>query len=196
MSLPATLHELTKDGRKSMGEVMGSVLGEALIGARKGPAGAMAAIMHMAVVCSDDPVRAADELVLDGVGRYARHFGESVTREYLRLCEIAGVPGLPDSTDVDVKSSVPTLILSGGLDAQTPTFRSEVVARSLTNAQLVVFPDGTHVQLGAINLCAARILLAFVDDPGAQLPLECVDEQRFPGFILPDGSASREAATR
>jgi pimeloyl-ACP methyl ester carboxylesterase len=196
MSLPSVLHDLVKDGRKSMGEVMGSVIGQALIGARNAPAGAMAQIMHMAVVCSDDPVRSADELVLDGVGRYARLFGESVAREYVRLCEIAGVPDLPDSTDVDVKSDLPTLILSGGLDAQTPTFRSEIVARALPNARLVVFPDSTHVQLGAINFCAAKIVVAFVDDPSAKLPLECVGDLRFPGFILPDGSASRETTPR
>ena len=58
-----------------------------------------------------------------------------------------------------------------------------------------MFPDGTHVQLGAINLCAAKIMTAFVRDPvrdpGAPLPLECVNESRFPGFVLPDGTMSR-----
>jgi hypothetical protein len=101
------------------------------------------------------------------------------------------MPELPASTDVDVTTDVPTLILRGGLDVATPTFRSEVVARSLPRARLVVFPDGTHVQLGAINLCAVRIVTAFVRDPGAPLPLECVKESRFPGFVLPDGRTSR-----
>jgi hypothetical protein len=55
----------------------------------------------------------------------------------------------------------------------------------------VVFQDGTHVQLGAINLCAGRIMAAFVHDPKAELPMECIEESRFPGFILPDGSMSR-----
>ncbi len=51
------------------------------------------------------------------------------------------------------------------------------------------------MQLGAINLCAAKIMTAFVRDPvrdpGAPLPLECVNESRFPGFVLPDGTMSR-----
>jgi hypothetical protein len=54
-----------------------------------------------------------------------------------------------------------------------------------------VIPDGTHVQLGAINLCAARIMTAFVRDPGGPLPLACVRESRLPGFALPDGTMSR-----
>jgi pimeloyl-ACP methyl ester carboxylesterase len=135
-------------------------------------------------------VRYTDELIVDGVGRYARLFGESTASEYVHLCGLAAVPSLPDSTDVDIKLDLPTLILSGGLDAQTPTFRSEVVARSLPNAQLVVFPDGTHVQVGAINLCAAQIITTFVQNPKAKLPLECLNQQHFPGFVLPDGSMS------
>ena len=83
-----------------------------------------------------------------------------------------------------VSSTLPTLILSGGLDAQTPTFRSEEVARSLPNARLVVFPDGTHVQLGAFNVCAGQIMVAFVRDPKGALPLECAQTIRFPGFVL------------
>jgi hypothetical protein len=55
----------------------------------------------------------------------------------------------------------------------------------LTNARFVVFPAGTHVQLGAINLCAGRIMVAFLSDPKGELPLACVGTLRFPGFVLP-----------
>jgi hypothetical protein len=34
-------------------------------------------------------------------------------------------------------------------------------------------------------------MTAFVRDPGAPLPLACVEESRFPGFVLPDGTMSR-----
>jgi len=148
--------------------------------------------MHYAVVCSDDPVRSVDELVLDGVRtRYAALAGRRFADEYVRSCDTLRVPSLPDSTDVDVTASIPTLILSGGLDVATPTYRSEIVARSLPGSRLVVFPGGTNVQLGAINLCAAQITVAFVHDPSAALPLKCVGETPFPGFVLPDGTVGR-----
>lgn len=86
-----------------------------------------------------------------------------------------------------MRVNIPTLILSGGLDAQTPTFRGKVIARSLPDARLVAFPDGTHVQIGAINVCAAQVMMAFVRDPKAALPLGCLSESRFPGFVLPAG---------
>ncbi len=192
ISLPTVLQQFTQNGRASMSEEMGKVIGQKLLAARDAPGtGSMAIAMHLAVVCSDDPVRSVDELVVEGVGQYARLFGEKAASDYARYCRIINVPSLPDATDVDVTAAIPTLILSGGIDAQTPTFRSEIVARALPNARLVVFPDGTHVQLAAINLCAARIVTAFASDPNGKLPLECVDQQRFPGFLLPDGTVSR-----
>jgi hypothetical protein len=105
------------------------------------------------------------------------------------------VTRLPDATDIDGTAAITTLILSGMLDAATPTFRSEVIAKSLPNARLVVFPDGTHVQIGAVNLCAAQIMAAFVRDPKGALPLECLGELRFPGFVLPGGTIWPPVAT-
>jgi hypothetical protein len=45
--------------------------------------------------------------------------------------------------------------------------------------------------LGAVNLCAARIVTSFVRAPSAPLPLACVNESRFPGFLSPDGTMSQ-----
>jgi pimeloyl-ACP methyl ester carboxylesterase len=192
MSLPALLDAIVRGGRASMGATLGPILGQRLLAQRGATSGGMAILMHLAVVCSDDPVVSVDDLIVDGVSsRYALLMGQAFAKDYAGSCATIGVPELPAATDVDVGTDVPTLILSGGLDAATPTFRSEVVARSLPNARLVVFPAGTHVQLGAINLCAAKIMTAFVRDPGAALPLECVNESRFPGFVLPDGTMSR-----
>lgn len=186
MALPLTLKTLVDNDRASISSDLGAIIGQKLLALRSAPSGSMATIMHMAVVCSDDPVRSVDELVLDRSSRYATVLGTGAAEQYLRLCRTISVPSLPESTDIDVSSPIPTLILSGGLDAQTPTFRSELVARSLSNAQLVVFPDGTHVQLGAINLCAGQIMVAFVRDPKGSLPLECARTLRFPGFALPE----------
>jgi pimeloyl-ACP methyl ester carboxylesterase len=162
-------------------------MGQKLLAARDATPGGMAMLMHMAVVCSDDPVRSVNELVLDGVhSRYAALFGKQMASEYVSLCEIIGVPELPSATDMDVTAAIPTLILSGGLDVQTPTFRSEIVARSLPKSRLVVFADGTHVQVANANVCAAQVVTAFVSNPNGDLPLKCVDEVRFPGFVMPE----------
>jgi pimeloyl-ACP methyl ester carboxylesterase len=191
-ALPYTLRQLVDDGRASMATGMGGFLGQKAFAAVGAPSPSIATVMHLAVVCSDDPVRSVDELVVAGVrNRYAILFGQQIAREYVDNCEVVGVPSLPDSTDVDVSADIPTLILSGGLDAQAPTFRSEAVAKSLRNARLVVFPDATHAQLNGINVCAAKIMMAFVRHPDGPLPLKCLQASQFPGFFLPDGTMSR-----
>lgn len=98
---------------------------------------------------------------------------------------------LPDATDVNVSSSIPTLILSGRLDAQTPTFRSEEVKKTLSNARLVVFADGTNVQVGAVNVCAMQTIARLANDPRGELATECLRDHRLPGFLLPDGTVSQ-----
>ena len=37
-------------------------------------------------------------------------------------------------------------------------------------------------------------MVAFVRDPKGGLPLECVNESRFPGFVLPDDAVKSDAA--
>jgi pimeloyl-ACP methyl ester carboxylesterase len=157
MSLPALLDAMVRDGRAAMAATLGPMKGGTLLAQPDATADGMAIGMHLAVVCSDDPVRSVNELVIAGVrSRYALLTGQMFARDMVGLCETIAVPELPPSTDVDVTTDVPTLILSGGLDAATPTFRSEVVAKSLPRARLVVFPAGTHVQFWARSTCARR----------------------------------------
>lgn len=189
-TLPFILAQLARGGRDSMAQGLGQWRGEKLLAARKATGGELATVMYMAVVCSDDPVRSPSDVIREGAGPLALLFADTVAQELIRMCETTNVPALPDSTDVNVAGDIPTLILSGRLDAQTPTFRSEEVRKTLSNAQLVVFPDGTHVQVGAVNTCAMKIIAQFLNDPRRQVATDCLRDHRLPGFVLPDGSVS------
>jgi pimeloyl-ACP methyl ester carboxylesterase len=147
--------------------------------------------MHMAVVCSDDPVTSpADMIVEADASAYARAYGASVLEEYIAFCSAVDVPPLPDATDVDVTTDVPVLVLAGDLDARTPAIRSRLVAETLPRAHFVLFPEGTHVQLGEVNLCAGEILRAFLAAPDAAPDMSCIAAMPPRGFVLPDGTVS------
>jgi pimeloyl-ACP methyl ester carboxylesterase len=191
-TLPFMLAQLVRDGRASMGQVLGQWRGEKLLAARKATGGELATVMYMAVVCSDDPVRSPSEVIRAGAGRLPLLFADAVARELVRMCEAVAVPSLPDSTDVNVASDLPTLVLSGRLDAQTPTFRGEEVTRTLSRARLVVFPDGTHVQVGAVNRCAMKTIVQFLDNPRGEVDTACLRDHGLPGFFLPDGTISKQ----
>jgi pimeloyl-ACP methyl ester carboxylesterase len=192
-SLPAILDAIVADGRASAAEILGAQQGAGIVASRGATRGEEAILMHMAVVCSDDPVTSADDMIVDpDASAYARAYGQSILEEYLEFCRAVDVPSLPDATDVDVTTDVPTLILAGDLDARTPVIRSQLVADSLPRATIVVFPEGTHVQLGEINQCAGRILQAFLADPGAGVETGCIAAMPRRGFVLPDGTVSIE----
>jgi hypothetical protein len=66
------------------------------------------------------------------------------------------------------------------------------VAERLPRAAIVAFHEGTHVQLGEVNLCAGEILLAFLSDPEAAPDTGCIAQMPRRGFVLPDGTMSLE----
>lgn len=194
-SLPAILTAIVADGRASAEEVLGDVRGSEILASRGATEGGSAILMHMAVVCSDDPVTSPDDMIVEAdASVYARAYGASVLEEYIEFCQAVDVPALPEETDIDVATDVPVLVLAGDLDARTPAIRSALVAETLPRASLVLFPEGTHVQLGEINLCAGEILRAFLDDPDVAPDTGCIAAMPRRGFVLPDGSISVEQA--
>jgi pimeloyl-ACP methyl ester carboxylesterase len=193
MSLPAELYQFTQDGGSEvMRQALGTQKAAGLLAAREATKGEMAIVQHLAMVCSDDPVKSADDLIVEGVSDYAVTYGRSAGELYVTACPLIGVKELPDSTDVDVRSEVPTLLLAGALDVSTPAFRTKAVADDLPRATMVTFPDGTHVQVAGANLCALDLLKQFVANPEGQLDLSCVEARQILPFVLPDGTMSRE----
>jgi pimeloyl-ACP methyl ester carboxylesterase len=194
-SLPAILNVLVQGGRDAVAQELGSSKAAAIFAAEDRISGELAWLMHLAVVCSDDPVHSIDDVDTQGVSRYAELLGVAAARGYARYCDLVDVAPLPASTDEPVTTDVPTLLLSGCLDVATPTFRSQEVADALPNATLIVFPGFTHVQLGQDNACAFDVLRQFVGDPGAELDLTCVEGSPVLPFVLPDGTLSTDQSS-
>ncbi|MBW1749864.1 MAG: alpha/beta hydrolase [Deltaproteobacteria bacterium] len=192
-ALPAILDQLVKGGAETAQEVLGEKKATDIIASRDATKGEEALLMHLAMVCSDDPVKSVDEVIMDGAGEYARILGKEMAEAYITFCRLINVKELPDSVDVNVTLDVPTLLLSGSLDVATPSLHSQPVVDALPNATLLTFPGRTHVQIGNINLCAAQIMTRFVLDPTTQLDTQCMVDAPKLQFVLPDGSMSGDA---
>ena len=188
-ALPATLTALLSATRDEFAEALGTEIATKALAARTATEDTLIVLMHFAMVCSDDPVRSTEELRLEGVGRYARVFGEQMTSDYISACDVLDLPQLPDTSDIDVMTDVPVLIFSGGLDIPTPEFLGQEVADHLPDVRHVIFPTGFHVQLANINTCATRILGDFVRDPALEIDASCVAEQEPLTFPVLDESA-------
>ena len=191
-SLPAVLTLLLPNGREGLAEGLGPVVGQAGLDARDATSGHIASLMHYAVVCAEDPVTSMDDVALaEDTTEYARIFAALVVQQYKIACDVLNVPQLPDETDQPLTGEMPTLILTGQLDARTPAFLADRVEQALPIAQQFVFPAGTHVQLGEFNFCAAELMVSFLNDVTADLSADCLQDLRPVNFVLPDGTFSQ-----
>lgn len=88
-------------------------------------------------------------------------------------CAVWNVEPLSDDASAPVVSDIPTLILSGEFDPNTPPSAGSVVAEALNNAYVYTFPGITHGALSD-SLCAQSITLDFLDDPTHEPDASCI----------------------
>lgn len=93
------------------------------------------------------------------------------------ICANWQVAPAPPAATAAVRSAVPTLILAGGADPQTPLPWAVLTDRGLTNATLAVIPRGGHV-VGFSNACAQSLHVAFTGDPTPSPDLACTRAER------------------
>lgn len=186
VAMPLELTELIASGRDAIAETLAQPAVASVLAAPPEDENSMLTLMHAAMVCSDDPAQEGEAVNTEGAGTYARLFAATVERQYVDLCKVIAVPQLPESSDALAQSDVPALILSGGLDVQTPYFLGNEVAENLTNVTHVIFPAGFHVQIANLNRCAMTIMNDFVQSPGSKLATDCSDDEQPLPFVLPD----------
>jgi pimeloyl-ACP methyl ester carboxylesterase len=104
------------------------------------------------------------------------------------------VPYLPQATRTPLQSPIPTLLLAGEMEAQTPFNGASTVAAGLPNSFLLMFPRSGHIT-GFTKGPALQALLQFVNNPAAK-PAYSLASLRRPNFYattIPPQSKSREA---
>ena len=70
--------------------------------------------------------------------------GAAIDYPFPCLCEVEGMPRLPDEFRSPVHTDVPALFISGTLDGRTPVSNAEEIARGFTNNQHLVIRDASH----------------------------------------------------
>jgi pimeloyl-ACP methyl ester carboxylesterase len=131
----------------------------------------MNAALHYSVTCAEDVPRVAPADVQSALaGVRTRVLAERV----LAVCDAWPRGAAPKDATAPVRSDVPALILSGGLDPVTPPANGAEVARTLPNSRHVIARGYGHIV--SSHACAPRLVAAFVDDPSfGKLPAGCVE---------------------
>jgi pimeloyl-ACP methyl ester carboxylesterase len=161
----------------------------ALALANEGAAGKLQIGMQLSVVCAEDATLPKAELP----GAKSAVFGERLLDTLMRACEFWPRGELPPGYHDQVRSSVPTLVLSGELDPVTPPSWGEAVLSGLERSRHVVLRSSGH---GAMTTaCGRKLVRDFVAQGSADaLDATCADTITRPPFFAgpfgPDPSAT------
>jgi pimeloyl-ACP methyl ester carboxylesterase len=147
--------------------------------------------MHLSVVCAEDIPRVTRE-DLDTLDR--SFFGRALVDDFMRACSLWPRGSLPADYYDPVKSNVPVMILSGGIDPATPPRHGEAVAKTLTNSRHFIAPHLGHGV--SLHGCGPRVIESFVRKGGFEgVDGKCLERIPRPLFLMPMGT-SRDATAQ
>jgi pimeloyl-ACP methyl ester carboxylesterase len=127
--------------------------------------------LFYSVTCAEDVPRLTPEA-------RAKALADPQTRglvsDILAVCDFWPRGAMPADFATPVASTVPVLLLSGGLDPVTPPAYAAEVARTLSQSRALVAPGFGHIV--SSRACGPQLLAKFVDRAGFDtLPASCVD---------------------
>lgn len=130
--------------------------------------------MHNSVLCTEDaPFYSESETR----GEHATYMGPEFLEGLMALCESWPRGEIGEDFKTPLRSSIPTLLLSGARDPITPPAYGDRLIQTLSNARHLVVPErGHHV---GVEGCVPDIIARFVisADPNA-LSAECLERVR------------------
>lgn len=131
--------------------------------------------LHHTMNCSALPELVAADLDVQGLDALIVQSHNETFEEFNTACAEWGIENPDYSVIPPAISDIPTLLLSGGLDPNTPPRNAEIVAENLENGTAVVFPGVGHEVIYR-HACPRSIALAFLEDPSAPPDTTCADE--------------------
>jgi pimeloyl-ACP methyl ester carboxylesterase len=147
--------------------------------------------MYYSVNCCDDKVtsKTGEEII-----KYAQKYPEMSSLPLTEfalgnhITDIAAKWGARTAGPAEheaVKSDIPTLILAGEFDQNTPSYWGKLAGETLTNSHYIEFPGTGH---GVINNggCALSVIKAFFDSPASRPDDTCVRALTGPIFVMPE----------
>ena len=146
--------------------------------------------LHLSVICAEDVPRITRE---DLAALDRSFFGRALVDNFIRACAIWPHGKVPADFYEPVRSEVPVLILSGGIDPATPPRHGAQVAATLPNSKHLVAPQVGHGV--SMHGCAPRLIDAFMRNADARaIDGRCLERIPRPLFVMPLGTEGPRAA--
>ena len=129
------------------------------------------AALHFSVTCAEDVPRITPESEKTVLGDLpTRRLAERT----ISVCSVWPRGKVPADFAKPVKSNIPTLIFSGGMDPVTPPAYGTEVAKDFPNGRHIVAPGYGHIV--SYHACGPRLIATFVDDAATnRLSASCLN---------------------
>jgi pimeloyl-ACP methyl ester carboxylesterase len=147
-------------------------------------ANAIALGMYFATTCSEDIAGVdAESVYVAGRGTF---LADHRARPHIEACKSWPLGQLPKDFRTDVKSSVPVLVIAGENDPATPPASARSAAARLTNAKVIIVPQGGHSFDGLIGQeCVKGLAARFLETASVQaLDDTCAASMHRRPFVL------------
>ena len=129
------------------------------------------AALHFSVTCAEDVPRITAESEKAALAALPT---ERLAQQTLSVCSVWPRGTVPADFATPVKSSVPTLIFSGGMDPVTPPAYGTEIAKEFPNSRHIVAPGYGHIV--SYHACGPRLIATFVDDASTnRLSASCMN---------------------
>jgi pimeloyl-ACP methyl ester carboxylesterase len=141
--------------------------------------------MSLSVLCAEEADYTDADFDLEGIYPQVGSLfqGSLDIRDY---CAVWKVEPLSDDVGAAVVSDIPTLIMSGEFDPNTPPSGGTLVAETLSSSNVYVFPGISHSVLSN-STCAQSIMVDFLDDPIHEPDADCIADMSLQFVVPTDG---------
>lgn len=139
--------------------------------------------MRLSVWCSEELPFVDPEKVTEEMKRFPFLQNVNPMVFSFEVCRAWGVRAAPAVENLPVSSSIPTLLISGTYDPDTPVSWAALLKRELTNSHHLIFPGWTHVPSTYWDdPCAMEAANAFFNAPGQKPEVPCLADLAGPDF--------------
>lgn len=139
------------------------------------------------VFCGEGLAHTSPEAMFDAAEKALPRYPDAVLRLTPQMpwmvgdCAAWDVGTVPDRAGHPAHSTVPVLLLSGGLDGVTPPGNAALAATTLPNAVALTFPESGHGVLTQSD-CGPAAVTGFLDDPSTTYRPPCLGSAVVPPF--------------
>ncbi|MCJ0902507.1 alpha/beta fold hydrolase [Rhodococcus sp. ARC_M6] len=156
-------------------------------GAQPAPVPIVGSGLTYGVICGEAVAHTSAEVMFGAAKKSLPQFPDAVLGLTPRLpwlvgdCAAWNIGAVPDRVAQPANSTVPVLLLSGGLDGVTPPGNAALAKATLPNAVVLTFPESGHGVLTQSD-CGPAAVTGFLGDPSPSYRPQCLDTIAIPSF--------------